>query len=167
MVRPRRRRGRAWTERKPAATASGAKRGQQRVGRGQVDVDHGLAAGETVEAGALVGLQLVELEDPHGLRGRRHDLERTTRRSQHDPGGSDVDDLDAAVNETAEEIDHVEVLDQVVGQFDQGADHQVLVHDRHSQNSESSALRGLGRRATYFLSSHLSTRAWFMAPRAS
>jgi hypothetical protein len=79
---------------------------------------------EAVEARPFARLQLEQLDDAHRLARRRHRLELTARRRQHDPGGSDVEDLDAAGRQQGEQLDDVEVVDEVVGQL----------HHRASEN---------------------------------
>ena len=72
MTEPRSRIGNAWTERKPAASASAANRGQRPSAVGEVLVHDGLAGAEAVEARALLGLQLEQLQHAHRLAGRGH-----------------------------------------------------------------------------------------------
>ena len=99
MTVPRSRMGKAWTEWKPAASASAAKLGPAAVDRGQVVVHDRLAGAVAVEAGAFLGLQLEQLQHAHGLAGRGHHPQVAVGRGQHEPGGADVEHLDAAVGQ--------------------------------------------------------------------
>ena len=76
---------------------------------------------EAVEARAFVGLQFEQLDDAHGLVGRRDRLQLAGGGGEHDAGGGDVEDLDAAVRQRGEQLDDVEVVDEVVGQLHHGA----------------------------------------------
>lgn len=88
---------------------------------------HGHQTGpEAVRARALLGLQLEQLHDPHRLTGGRHHPEFAFGRHNHHAGGGDVEDLHAPVGEQREQLDDVELVDQGVGQLDQGRYQQAL-----------------------------------------
>ncbi len=67
MILPRSRIGRAWTEWKPAASASVAKRGHRSFAVTKSWLTTGLAGAEAVQARAFLRLDLEELEHAHGL----------------------------------------------------------------------------------------------------
>lgn len=133
---------------KPGSDRLGGEARPPRTCGRKVDVDDRLSRGEALEARSLICLKLVQLKHSHRLRRRGNHLENSAGGGKHHPGGCDVEHLDTANRQVAQEIDNIEVLDQIVGQFDQGPDQEILVYHRHSQNSGSSAVRGLGRRAT-------------------
>ena len=91
------------------------------VAVGEVLVDDRLTAAVTVQAGALVGLELEQLQQTHRLARRRHDPQGAVRTGKHQPGGVDVEDLDATIREQGEQLDDVEIGDERVGKFDQRA----------------------------------------------
>ena len=117
MTVPRSRMGSACTEWKPAASASGANRGQRPSTVGQVLVHDRLAGAVAVEARAFLGLQLEQLQHAHGLAGGGHHPQVAVGRDQHEPGRGDVEHVDAAVGEQRQQLDHVEVGDERVGQL--------------------------------------------------
>ena len=69
MTVPRRRMGRACDRMEAGFDRLGREPGPAAVDRGKVLVHHGLARAVAVEARALVGLQLEELQKPHRLAG--------------------------------------------------------------------------------------------------
>ncbi len=91
---------------------------------GELDIYNGFPAVEAVDARALVGLQLEEFETAHGVTRRGHHLEFPTRCGQHDPRCIDIERLYTTVAQHGQKVDHVEVLYQIVGQFDEGPDEQ-------------------------------------------
>ena len=101
----------------PGGEGFGREPGPATVDRGQVLVHDRLAGAVAVEARAFLGLQLEQLEQAHRLAGRRHHPEVAVGRDEHQPGGGDVEHVDAAVGEQGEQLDHVEVVDQGVGQL--------------------------------------------------
>ena len=85
--------------RKPACTATGAKRGQRSAAAVRSWLTTGWLAVEAVQARAFVGLQFEQLDDAHRLVRRRHRLQLAVGGGQHDAGCGDVEDLDAAVRQ--------------------------------------------------------------------
>ena len=126
MTVPRSRMGKACTEWKPAPSASAANRGQRLLADGEVLVHDRLAAAVTVQAGTFLGLQLEQFQEPHGLAGGGHHPQVAVGPGQHETGGGDVEHLDAAVGQPGQQLDHVEVRHQRVGQLHQRPDEQRL-----------------------------------------
>ena len=119
--------GRACTAEKPACPACGGELGPALVGA-QVGARHGLAGPEAVQAGSLVALQLEQLEQPGGLAGGGHHAQFPARVGQQQPGGGDVEQLDAAAGQHVQEVDDVEIGDHGVGKLDKGLRQQLSVH---------------------------------------
>ena len=84
-------------------------------------VDDGMAAAVAVQAGSFLRLQLEQFDDAHGLVGGCHQSQLAVGGDEHDPGGGDVEDLDAAIRQGGQQVDDVEVVDEVVGELDEGA----------------------------------------------
>jgi hypothetical protein len=81
---------------------------------------HRLAAAVALEAWALGVLDLEELEDLHRLAGGGHELEPAPLVGEQEARGSRVEQLDAPLTQARQQIDHVEVLHERVGQLDEG-----------------------------------------------
>ena len=124
MTVPRRRMGKACTEWKPAASASAGEPGPAAVEAGEVLVHDWLAAAVTVQAGPFLRLQLEQLQYPHGLAGGGHHPQVAVRPGQHEPGGIDLEHLDAAVGQPGQQFDHVELRHQRVRQLHQRPEEQ-------------------------------------------
>jgi hypothetical protein len=93
-------------------------------GGGQVRDGNRLARGEAVQAGAFVGLDLEQLQQP-GLLGRGRDhLEPAALVGEQEPGRDGVEQADAVADELVQQLDDVVVVDQGVGHLDEGA-HQL------------------------------------------
>ena len=123
MVVCRNRSGRANTEPKPASKAAGREPGPAARTGAQVLMFDALAGPEGVQAGAFVGLQLEQFQDPHGLVGRGHQPQLPVGGGQHHPGCGHAQQRHAAVGQPGEQLHHVEVIDQGVGQLDQHLHH--------------------------------------------
>ena len=108
----------------PGFEGDGGEAGPAAVGGGEVLVDDGFAAAIAVQARSFLRLQLEQLDDPHRLAGRRHHPQLAVGGDEHDPGGGDVEDLDATIRQRGQQVDDVEVVDEVVGQLDEGAGEQ-------------------------------------------
>ena len=105
-----------------------AEAGRQRLGseqgpatghRGQVGVHHRPPAQVAGQARAFLGLQLEQFQHPHGLAGRGHHPQLAVGPGQHEPGGADLEQLDAAVSQQGQQFHHVEVRYQGVCQLHQ------------------------------------------------
>jgi hypothetical protein len=81
----------------------------------QVGDRHRFAGVEAVHAGALVGLQLEQLQQPGPFRGRRHHLQRALSVGQQQPGRGDAQQLHAPLGQHVQKVDHIEVVDESVG----------------------------------------------------
>ena len=106
--------------REPGGERFGREAGPLVVAGGEVLVQHGFTGAVGVEAGSFLGLVLEQFEQPHGLVRRGHDPEVSFRGDQHETGRSDVEYVDAAVGEQAQQLDDVEVRDEGVGEVDEG-----------------------------------------------
>jgi hypothetical protein len=62
-------------------------------------------------------LQLEQLEHAHGLTGRRHHPQVAVRCDQHDPSRVDVEHRDATIGERDQQLHHIEVRHERVGQL--------------------------------------------------
>ena len=111
---------------------AGSEPGPTAVDLIEVDVDHGLPAAVTVRAWTLIRLLLEDLQDAHCVTRRSRASKLAVRRAQHDPRSGHVEDLDATLGDHREEIDHVEIIDQHVGQLDEGTDQKFLLSHRYS-----------------------------------
>jgi hypothetical protein len=80
----------------------GREAGPAAVDRGQVLVQDWLAGAVTVQARAFLGLQLKELQDPHGFAGGGHHPQVAAGSGEHESGGGDVEHLDAPVGKPGE-----------------------------------------------------------------
>jgi hypothetical protein len=92
------------------------------IGFTQRVVDDGFTVSKTVHAGAFIGLNLKEFEYSHRLAGGSHELQFPPGRGQHHASGVDVDGLDAAIGEDRENVNHVIVVHEIVGEFDERCD---------------------------------------------
>ena len=122
--------GRACTAAKPTSAAAAVNRGQ-RPAAAQVGHRHRLAGAEAVHAGALVGLQLEQLQQPGPFRGGGHHLQRALLVGQQQPGRGDAQQLDAPLGQHVQEVDHVEVVDERVGHLDEHVGQLDLGHLTH------------------------------------
>jgi len=75
-------------------------------------------------------LQLEQLQQPGGLAGGGDHAQLAARLRQQQPGGGDVQQLDAAAGQHVQEIDHVEPGDHRVGQLNKCLREQLSVHPR-------------------------------------
>ena len=119
MTRSRSRIGKAWTEAMPAAIARGANDGQRSAASGEVRDDDRRAGAVAVEAGALVVLDLEQLEQPRVLAGGADVVERAVATGQHHPGGTASGDVGGMGRDGVEELDEVEVGHEGVGHLDE------------------------------------------------
>src|SRR5664280_3401431 len=138
------------------------------IGISEVPVHYGRAVAETVNARTLVDLNLKKRENPHRFIRRGDELQFSTRRSEHDPDGVDVDGVDTPKTQHGEHVDHVEVVHQIVGELDDRGDqerfsgHQIPsprgASERRTPSARATDLRDytrmitiltLGRPATY------------------
>ena len=143
MTVPRSRMGKACTEWKPAAERLGCEPGPAAVGQGEVLVHDRPAAAVTVQARAFLGLQLEQLQDPHGLAGGGHHPQVAVGPANMRPAAADVEHVDAAVRQPGQQFDYVEVRHQRVGQLHQrpGEERSVWPSDLRV----TSSLASLGR----------------------
>lgn len=84
--------------------------------------EDGYAGEVRLEARSLLGLDLEQLEQAHGVARRSQDPELAVGAGDHEPGGVDVEELDAPVGQHGEQVDHVEVVDEGVGDLHEGLD---------------------------------------------
>ena len=87
------------------------------IGRGYHE-----ASAERIEAWPVVVLQLEQLQHPAALGGGGDRLEATRGRGEHHGGLVDLDEIDARRGEEVEEVDDVVVVDEGVGEVDEGVD---------------------------------------------
>ena len=85
----------------------------------QVVRRHGDAGPVALEAGALLVLQLEELQHPHLLAGARRHPEQAGRVGDHQPRGVHVEQGHAVLGQAVQEVEHVVVVDQRVSQVDE------------------------------------------------
>ena len=97
----------------------GGESGPAAVDRGQVLVHDWLARPVAVEARAFLRLQLEQLQHAHGLAGGSHHPQVTVWCDQHESSGVDVEHVDATVSKQRQQLHHVEVGDERVGQLDE------------------------------------------------
>jgi hypothetical protein len=105
-------------------------RGEARVGGGRheprparrlgLHVGHrdGLPGGVAVQAGALVGLQLEQLQVVELLRGGGHQLQTAARGGEQQSRRRDIQQLRALLGELGEQVNNVVVVEQTVHQRD-------------------------------------------------
>ena len=72
-----------------------------------------------VAARALVVLDLEQLDGPGRLAGGRHHPQAPVAVGQDEARGRSVEELDGALGEQGHQVDHVEVVDEGVGQLDE------------------------------------------------
>src|SRR5581483_10439082 len=155
----------------PGLQRLGREPGPSPVGRGEILAQDRLARAVAVETGAFLGLQLEQLEHPHGLAGRGHDAQVAFGSGQHEPGGSDVEYLDTAIRQQREQLYDVEVVDEVVGELHQCASehgfswHAILPFTSHCGRKSCSPLWSSKRRARATTCSATSTSGWSL-PKA-
>jgi hypothetical protein len=101
------------------------------LGVTQGGVHDRLAVPERVQAGPFVHLDLEQLESPDVLVGARHELQVPALVRQQDPDVRVADQLGRAVRDHDEELDHVEVVDQGIGQLDEHVGKTLCRHDGH------------------------------------
>jgi hypothetical protein len=95
-------------------------------------------------------LQLEQLQQPGSFAGGSHHAQLTSRIRQQQPGGGDVQQLDAAVGQHVQEVDHVEAGDQGVGQLDERRRQYLSVYPRspfQDKAARSSGCAASGARA--------------------
>ena len=100
--------------------------GPSALGLGQILVEHGLARAIAVQAGPLFGLELEQLQDPHRLAGGRHHPQIPLGGGQHQARRRRLEHLDAPVDEQGQQLHDVELVDERIGQPDQGLGQQRL-----------------------------------------
>jgi hypothetical protein len=89
------------------------------AGIGEGDVDDRPAAGEAVQAGALLALQLEQFEQPGGLVGVGDHVQVPALVVEHQAGRVGADEFDAALRQHLQVVDDVERIAQGVGQLDE------------------------------------------------
>lgn len=116
--------GTACTERNPAVTARGANLGHGLSGSREIQPDDGRPTAIAVDTGPLIGLGLEHLQQPHGLAGGGQHPQLPVGGGQHEPDCGRVSQLCAAVCEQTHQVHYVEVVDEAVGQLDEGTGQQ-------------------------------------------
>ena len=147
MTLPRRRMGRAWTGAEAGAERLDRERGPAPLVDGQVVVRDRQRRAIAVEAGPFLRLDLEQLQHPKGVARRRHDPQLAVGPRQHDAGRSDAEHVDAAVGDQREQLDHVEIGYERVGQLDERPGERRFSRHRISRHRGpgTSALPLLGR----------------------
>ena len=87
---------------------------------------HLRAGEEAVEAGTLGVLDLEQLDHLRRLGRRGHQPQGAARVGEQYAGRRRVEQLHAALRDAHQQLDDVEVVDQVVGQLDEGASEPLL-----------------------------------------
>jgi hypothetical protein len=105
--------------REPGVAGGGGEPGPAVCLGGEIGDGDGPAGPEAVQAGSLVVLQLEQFQQPGRLAGRGDDAQLAARVGQQQPGGGDVQQLDAAAGQHMHKVDHVEPGDHGVGQLDE------------------------------------------------
>ena len=82
-----------------------------------------MAGGVTLDARALVGLQLEELQFAGLLGGGGQQAQLAERVGEQESGGGDVEQLSAALGEFGQQVDDVEVLEQGVDEGNHRVQH--------------------------------------------
>ena len=77
---------------------------------------------------SLLLLQFEELQQARGLMGVGDQSQIAALVVEHQPGGIGVDQLHAALGEGLQQVHHVELLDQGVGQLDEDLGQPLLTH---------------------------------------
>ena len=77
-----------------------------------------MAAAVAVEAGALVVLNLVELQEPGALAGGHRQPQLVLTVGEQEPRRGHAQEVDTALHEHVEQVERIEVVAQAVGKFD-------------------------------------------------
>ena len=109
---------------------SGEPRPSLRFGA-QVGSADRLACPEAVQTGTLVVLQLEQFEQPDRFAGGGHHPKLPARVGEEQPCRRHVEQLDAAISQHVQEVDHVEISHHRVGQLDERFRKQLSVHPVH------------------------------------
>jgi hypothetical protein len=97
----------------------------------QVLGDDRLSGPVAVEAGAFLVLELEQLKGAGPLAGGRHQLEVAARVGEQQAGFDGVEHFGGPRGEHVEELDHIEVVHEGVGQFDEGLNQPFLPGGGH------------------------------------
>lgn len=97
----------------------------------------GLSAVEAVQARALLALKLEHLQQSSRFRGCCHHVQHTPFVGQEQSCRGDVEELGALGGQSTEQLDHIEVTHQAVGQSHEGFGDAVLAVDVHQILPES------------------------------
>src|SRR6185436_17467781 len=95
-----------------------------------------------IEAGTLLDLELEQLDQAHLLTRACGVSQRSLCVGEHDARGGDVQEIDTALREDLQEVDHVVVVDQRVGQRHERLDQELL--SRHGVPLSSCAAQASG-----------------------
>src|ERR1700761_2683013 len=79
----------------------------------------------TLEARALLGVELETLQQQSVVARSRHLVRSSGRPDQYQPGGVDLEDGRAALGDAVEKVDEVKVLNQGVRERDKCLDHSL------------------------------------------
>ena len=95
----------------------GGEPGPPGCGGGDVSGRHRPPGPEALQIRALVGLQLEQFQKPGPLGGGGHHVQHTVRVGQQQPRCGDAQQPRGTVGQRVQEVDHVEVRDERVGQL--------------------------------------------------
>jgi hypothetical protein len=97
-------------------------------GPGGIDVGdrHRFSGAHRIDTGALMSLELEQLEQAERLARGGHQLQAAALVDQQQPCLADVQETDAGMDQVVQDLDHVVVVDQGVGQRDEGFGEQVI-----------------------------------------
>ena len=137
---PASRMGMACTEAKPCSAATAVNRGHRCVCGAQVGDADRFTGLVTVQAGSLVALQLEGLELARFLGGRRQQVQHPTRVGEQQTHRGDVQQPCAILGEFRGQVQHVDVVDQPVGEPDERLDDVVFSLVRSSTLASRSVL---------------------------
>ena len=129
----------------------------------QIEAGDGLALSEGVEAGALVVLELEQLQQLGALVGGRHRVQRALPVGHHDPGGVDGQQLDTGDAQVVQQVDHVVVGDEGVGEADEDLPEPLLAWLAH----DGIVTGALGRSPGHRVREHHRQGTWSARVRAS
>ncbi len=112
---------------------------------------HGRAGPETVQARAVVVLDLEQLEHLHRVAGRRRHPESTRTVGEEQPGLGQAEEVHATGGQDGEEVDDVEVGHQRVGHIDErpGEERFAWCHQATSCFCELAEVQDVGRHGYY------------------
>jgi hypothetical protein len=86
----------------------------------EVGADHSRAGADALQARALFGLQLEDLEQPGFLTRGRHDSEAALLVVKQQPGRRDAEQANTGCGQPVKQVDDVVVLDQAVREHHEG-----------------------------------------------